>query len=117
MLCMPQKYLCAKMGVPLARWGRGLTVLLKKIMGNNYIHKLRAICLFEADFNWWDKLIFARRMMELSGKKECIPDDFFAKKGSDCNGSTMTKVYFTDVSKVMHHPVSITMNDFGDCYD
>ena len=32
--------LCAKTGVPLARWGRGLTVLLEKIMGNNYIHKL-----------------------------------------------------------------------------
>ena len=25
--------------------------------------------------------------------------------------------FVPDVSKVMHHPVSITMNDFGDCYD
>ena len=36
---------------------------------------------------------------------------------SDCNDATMTKVFFADVSKVMHHPASITMNDFGDCYD
>ena len=56
-------------------------------------------------------------MMELSGKKGCIPDDLFAKKDSDCNKPTMMKVFFTYVSKVMHHPVSITMNDFGDCYD
>lgn len=52
---------CARKGVPLAQWGRGLTVLLEKICGNNYVHRLRAICLFEADFNWWNKLVFARR--------------------------------------------------------
>ena len=85
--------LCAKMGIPLARWGRGLTILLEKIMGNNYIHRLRAICLFEADFNWWNKLIFARRMMKLAGEKGCIPDDLFAKKLSNCNDATITKVF------------------------
>jgi hypothetical protein len=42
---------CARRGIPLARWGIGLTVLLEKMVGNNFIHKLRAICLLEADFN------------------------------------------------------------------
>lgn len=42
---------CARKGLPLARWGRGVTVLLEKICGYNYVHKLRAICLLEADFN------------------------------------------------------------------
>ena len=56
-------------------------------------------------------------MMELSGKKGCIPDDLFTKKGSDCNGTTMTKVFSTDASKFMHLSVSTTMNDFVDCYD
>ena len=60
--------LCAKMGVPLARWGFGLTVLLEKICGKNFVNRLGAICLFEADFNWWNKLIFARRMMKLAGE-------------------------------------------------
>jgi len=50
-------------GLPLERWGKGLTVLLEKVMGNNYINKLCVICLLEADFNWWNKLVFARRMM------------------------------------------------------
>jgi hypothetical protein len=44
--------ICARNGVPLTRWGKGLTVLLEKILGNVFIHKLRAICLLEADFNW-----------------------------------------------------------------
>ena len=42
---------CTRRGIPLARWGIGLTVLLEKIVGNNFVHKLRTICLLEADFN------------------------------------------------------------------
>ena len=48
---------CARKGIPLKRWGVGLTVLLEKIIGNNFVHKLRAICLLEADFNWMNKMI------------------------------------------------------------
>ncbi len=51
--------LCARMGVPLDRWGFGVTVLLEKICGNNYADRLRGVCIFEADFNWWNKLVFA----------------------------------------------------------
>ena len=42
---------CARQGLPLARWGHSVTVLLEKIMGNTYVNKLWAVCLFEADFN------------------------------------------------------------------
>ncbi len=51
---------CARQGIPLAHWGIGLTVLLEKIVGNNFVHKLRVICLLEADFNWINKIIFAK---------------------------------------------------------
>ncbi len=44
--------LAATTGIPLARWGRGLTVLVEKVFGNIYINKMRAICLLEADYNW-----------------------------------------------------------------
>jgi hypothetical protein len=54
---------CARKGVPFMRWGIGLTVLLEKVVGNNFVHKLRAICLLEADFNWINKVIFAKRMI------------------------------------------------------
>ena len=109
--------LCARKGVPLARWGRGLTVLLEKICGDNYVNRLRAICLFEADFNWWNKLVFARRMMENARRSNALPDEIFAKKGTQCIVATMSKIFFSDVSKVMHHPASIESCDFSDCYD
>ena len=78
---------CAGKGVPLARWGICLTVLLEKIMGNNFVNKLRAIALFEADFNWWNKLIFARRLMKLANDTGLIPPEIHSKQFGHCNKS------------------------------
>ena len=44
--------LALKTGIPYTCWRHGLAVLLEKGSGTIYIHKLCAICLFEADFNW-----------------------------------------------------------------
>ena len=108
---------CAKKGLPLARWGRGVTVLLEKICGYNYVHKLRAICLLEADFNWWNKLLFAKRMMTSARDSNLIPEENFAKKRSSYNEAVMTKRMFTNHSRILHHPVAVGGSDWGDCYD
>jgi hypothetical protein len=62
LLTMHAAYLtaCAQKGIALTCWRIGLTVLLKKVVGNNFVHKLRAICLLEADFNWINKIIYAK---------------------------------------------------------
>jgi hypothetical protein len=54
---------CTWRGIPLARWGIELTVLLENIIGNNFVQKLGAICLLEADFNWINKILFAKQMI------------------------------------------------------
>ena len=92
-------------------------MLLEKICGNNYVHRLRAICLFEADFNWWNKLVFAKRMMGMADEKGLIPIENYAKKGSHCDNAVMAKTFFCDGSKVLHYPASLGESDFGDCYD
>jgi hypothetical protein len=71
--------ICARNGVLLARWGWGLMVLLEKILGNVFVHELHAICLLEADFNWWNKLIFAKRMMHQAIWDASIPLECFMK--------------------------------------
>ena len=48
----------ARRGVPLARWGVGVSVLLENSVGVTFVNKLRVICLCEADFNYWTKLVF-----------------------------------------------------------
>jgi len=60
--------------------GMSLTVFLEKICSNNYINKLRAICPFKADFNWWNKLVFVRRMMDPANEKGMLPIENYTKK-------------------------------------
>jgi hypothetical protein len=104
-------------GVALAQWGKGFTVLLEKILGNVFVHKLHTICLLEADFNWWNKLIFAKRMMQQANQEGSIPQECFAKKNSHCNHAMLTKQFFCNSLRVLHHPASLVECNFGDCYD
>jgi hypothetical protein len=101
----------------LARWGKGLTVLLEKILGNVFVHKLRAICLLEVDFNWWNKLIFAKQMMKQAGREGCIPQECSAKKHSHCNYAVLMKHFFCNSSRSLHYPAGLGGCNFGDCYN
>ena len=58
-----------------------------------------------------------KRMMTSAGKKRLIPENLFVKQGIHCVNVTLAKIFVPDVSKVMHHTASITMNYSGDCYD
>jgi hypothetical protein len=107
--------LCARRGIPLARWGIGLTVLLEKIVGNNFVHKLPAICLLKADFNWINKIIFTCRMIGTALEQNLIPGECFSKNGSNCINAVMTKIFICDKSRIHHHDACIAGNDFGDC--
>ena len=109
--------ICARNNVSLARWGMGLTVLLEKILGNIFVHKLRVICLLEAGFNWWNKLIFAKQMMQQALAAGSIPQERYAKKHSHCNYAVLTKQFFCDSSWVLYYPAGLGECDFGDCYD
>jgi hypothetical protein len=71
---------CARRGIPLARWGIGLTVLLEKIVGNNFIHKLRAICFLEADFNWINKIASAKQIIGSALERNLISGKHFFKE-------------------------------------
>jgi hypothetical protein len=119
LLSMHAAYLtaCTQQGIPLAHWGIGLTVLLEKIVRNNFVHKLRAICLLKADFNWINKIIFAKQMIGSALERNLIPGECFSKKGSNCINAVMTKIFICNKSRIHHHDACIAGNDFGDCYN
>jgi hypothetical protein len=105
------------MGVPLARWSVGLTVLLEKIRGNYFLNKMRAICLLEGGFNYFNETIFACRMMAAAQEKGQIPVKCYAKKGSNCVNAVIKKIIYCDELQTHHHPTCIGENDFGNCYN
>ncbi len=78
---------------------------------------MHAICLLKADFNFYNKLIFARRMMSSAQSKGQIPVECFATKGNNCIKAVITKMMLCDESRTHHHPTCIGGNDFGACYN
>jgi hypothetical protein len=108
---------CTRHRTPLGRWSVGLTVLIEKVHGNNNIGKMHAICLLEADFNFYNKLIFARRMMSSAQSKGQISVECFTTKGNNCINAVITKMMLCDELQTHHHPTCIGGNDFADCYD
>jgi hypothetical protein len=69
-------------------------VLLEKTRGNNFINKMRAICLLEADFNYFNKTIFTHWMMVSTQDRGQIPTECFAKKGSNRINAIIIKIMY-----------------------
>ena len=109
--------LAVRRGDPLVRWREGVTVLLEKEAGNISIDKLRAICLLEADFNWWLKVIFAKRMMARMHSHGMIPLEQGAIRGKMATDTSMMKQLFIDQANILHEDCSITSMDAANCYD
>jgi hypothetical protein len=79
--------LATSTGITLARLENDLMVLLKKVFGNIYMDKMWAICLLEANFNWLNKFVFAKQMMDKVLQGDIIPAEQFAKRGSEATES------------------------------
>jgi hypothetical protein len=73
-------------------------VLLKKVFGNIYIDNMWAICLLEANYNWLNKFVFAKQMMEKAFQKDIIPAEQIAKRGSQAIEGVLTSGLFCDIA-------------------
>ena len=104
-------------GSPLSRWGQGVTVLLEKIAGTASIEKLRAICLLEVDFNWWLKVIFARKMMHRMKHAGVIPLEQGAVTGKSTINNSLLKQLFFDQANILHEDCALSSTDAENCYD
>jgi hypothetical protein len=109
--------LVLRTGIPLERWGHGITVLLEKKFGSIYIDKLRAICLFEADFNWLTKIVFSKKMISNAKEKGIIPDNQFATSGTNAVEGIFVKSMAADINRTLHIPSAIVSADLSQCYD
>jgi hypothetical protein len=109
--------LVASTGVPLVCWGNGLTVFFKKVFGNIYIDKMRAICLLEANYNWLNKVAFAKQMMDKAFQGDIIPAEQFAKRGSQATKGVLKSGLFCDIAQALHKTAAIESVDLANCYD
>jgi hypothetical protein len=77
-----QLRIIARSGIPPESWSVGLQVMLEKIAGVCLVEKLRAIQLYEADFNCYNQFIFGRQAMQMLTDSGYIPEELFSQKGS-----------------------------------
>ena len=92
-------------------------MLLKKIDGNVFVHKLCTICLIKTGF-MVEQTYFVKRMMSQAVKDGRISQESYAKKHSHCDYAVLlTKLFYGDSSQVLHHPAGLGECNFGDCYD
>ena len=66
-------------------------IFLQKEYGNIEFDKLRAVVLFEADFNWIQKIIFSGRMANMAVTSRLISQDQCTAPGKDGNEGILLK--------------------------
>ena len=99
------------------RWARGLSVMLEKIAGVALVTKLRAILLMEADFNFHNKLIFGKRMLDLARAHDLVPEEIYSAKGKTSEDAILHQVLMYDIARQLRRPLLVASVDASQCYD
>jgi hypothetical protein len=70
-----------------------------------------------ADYNWLNKFVFAKQMMDKALEGDIIQAEQFAKRGSQATERVLTSGLFCDIAQALHTPTAIESVDLANCYD
>jgi hypothetical protein len=87
------------------------------IAGVCLVEKLRAIQLYEADFNYYNRFIFGRHAMQTLTESGHIPEELFSQKGSTAKDAKFDKTLMADLSRQARHSMIVTLADAANSYD
>ena len=116
-LLSDQMNLIVSSGVCPSRWGVALQVLLEKVAGVSLVSKLRSIQLYEADYNWFNKLIFNDQALAALHDTGLMPEEHFSQKQSLAEDACFDKVLTLDLSRQSRLPMALVSIDAAQCYD
>ncbi len=91
--------------------------MLKKMLGNTLVTKLRAILLMEADFNATNKIVYGNRMLYNAWEYKQMPEEIFSKKNRMADDGTLFKTLFCIITQQAWVPATIVSVDASNCYD
>jgi hypothetical protein len=106
-----------KMGYSPKRWQQGIEVMLLKQKNNFNVEKLRAILLFEADFNYNNKRIGRAMMWNAENHKLMAQEQYGSRKGLSAIDHCLNKRLSFDVLRQNKQAGAICINDMKGCYD
>jgi hypothetical protein len=91
--------------------------MLEKIAGVYLVEKLRAIQLYEADFNCYNQFIFGKEAMQTLTMSRYIPEELFSQKGNTAEDAKFDKTLMADLSRQARQTMIVTFVDVAYCYD
>jgi hypothetical protein len=99
------------------RWRKGLDIMLEKKKGIRQINTLRAILLYEADFNQNNKRL-GREMLYTAEKIGAVaPEQYGSRKNMSAVDQSLNKAITFDLWRQHRQRGALCSNDAKSCYD
>jgi hypothetical protein len=107
-----------KHGLTMTRWCNAVNIMIEKDPGTPKITRLRIIHLFEADFNFFLKLLWGSRLVKRAAKLDLLND---GQHGSVPRRTALDPIMLTqlttDLCRLLRHNHARFDNDASACYD
>ena len=78
---------------------------------------MRAICLLEANYNWLNKLAFAKQMMKRAREEGIIPLEQISKVEIQVVEGILATGIFSDITRILHVTEKVESVSLSNCYD
>ena len=104
-------------GISPDRWQQGTNVMLEKQKGNFRVDKLRAILLYEADFNQNNKKLGREMMFTAEDLKAIAKEQFGSRSRLTAIDQSLNKRLTYDIIRQKKRPGALCSNDAKSCYD
>ena len=91
--------------------------MLEKVAGVPLVTKVRAIHLMEADFNFHDKLIFGKRMLDLARAHSLVSEEIYSVKGEASKDNILHQVLMYNITRQLHRPPLVALGNASQCYN
>jgi hypothetical protein len=104
-------------GYSPTRWQQGIEVMLLKQKNNFHVNKLRAILLFEADFNHNNKRLGRTMMAHAEANNWLAPEQYGSRKQVSAIDHCLNKRLSFDIIRQGKHSAALCVNDMKGCYD
>ena len=99
------------------RWQYGINSIIPKEHGNYRINRLRTILLYEADYNFNNKIL-GRRMMKRAEQYGILaPEQYGSRKSRTAIECALNKRLMFDILRQTKRPGGICSCDLHSCYD
>ncbi|KAI2499411.1 hypothetical protein MHU86_15056 [Fragilaria crotonensis] len=117
--CMTQfLHVVINRGITMTRWCNAVSIMIEKDAGVPKITRLRIIHLFEADFNFFLKLIWGSRLVKRAVQLDLLNN---GQHGSVPKRTAMDPIMLTqlttDLCRILKHNHARFDNDASACYD